>query len=110
MDMNKQLLSLITLISLLVQYLPVKAQSNTDWMESYLQPGEKSITLAQSINYEGQVYQIHYFTTSDLRTSDSNFIGRASPEYFRNHQITALFVSSNGGVILDEVLIEQVLL
>lgn len=109
-DMNKRLVSLILLTALLLQYIPAKAQTSTDWLEAYRQPGETMITLFQSLKYNGQVYQIHYFTTGDPGITDSYFIARASPDFFRQQHVTALLISSSGKVVTDEDVIEQVLL
>lgn len=86
----------------------VRAQPIPDNLTPYLLPGERAFTLHISLQYQGRLYQIHYFTDGDFSRTDPDIIGMTAPEGFEGRNITGLLVTSDGIVVEDEAEIREI--
>lgn len=86
----------------------VRAQSISDNLTPYLLPDEHAFTLHIPLQYQGRLYQIHYFTDGDFSRTDPDIIGMTTPEGFEGRNITGLLVTADGIIVEDETKIREI--
>ncbi|MCA9936138.1 MAG: phosphodiester glycosidase family protein [Anaerolineales bacterium] len=109
MKKSRQWLSAILLVAILSRLILVQAQQPTELLSRYLQPGERVVTLQPALDYNGRLYQIHYFTTGDTERNDASVIGTATPDSFANQQIVGLLITVDDEAVSDEATIREII-
>lgn len=74
----------------------------------FVQPGERLVTLEPPLLFDGELYQISYFTTGDSQRRDAEFFHLASPAFFTDEEIRGLVVTSEGRAVTNADLLRQV--
>ena len=112
MASNKQrIISTVLLLGILIRLIvPVPLHAQTISIEDYLLPGERVVTLAPGLMYNGHLYEIHYFTFGDFNHNSSSLIGLATPETFTQNQITGLLVTADDEIVEDLETLQKVFL
>ena len=95
---------------LLHLFQPVLLHAQDRSINDYLLPDEHLVTLAPGLDYNGRLYEIHYFTNGSLNDNKARLIGLATPESFTQQQISGLLVTADGEIVDDEETMREVFL
>lgn len=101
---------IVWVASIFLRPFLVHAQTAGPGANSYIQPGERMVTLTKPLLYKGRFYEIHYFTSGDYQEIRPNFISIASERLFQDKKIQALLITADGVVVADEAIMREVLL
>ena len=107
---NFRWFSIILIVAILARFIPVKAQEGSDILDAYTYPGERAVTLQQGMNYNGRIFNIHYFTTGDYSNTKGSFLDALnSKDAIERNQITGVLVTADGKLVEDEDTLRDVL-
>ncbi|MBK7202342.1 hypothetical protein [Candidatus Amarolinea dominans] len=103
------ILTLIAVFLLsLVRPAGVTAQQEPPDLQKYVHPGERLVSIASPLKYQGVAYQVYYITTGPFDRTDLSLFYLANAEYFKSQVITGLLLTANGQLVQDEDTLREV--